>query len=54
MAAKSAATPSGRVYSPPEDMAAAALFLASDESRAMHGSTVLLDEGMLAGAFWAK
>lgn len=54
MAAKAAATPSNRTYSPPEEMAKAALFLASDEVRAMHGSTILLDEGASAGAFWAK
>ena len=54
MAAKAAATPSGRTYSPPEEMAAAAVSLASEESRAMHGATILLDEGMSAGAFCAK
>jgi 3-oxoacyl-[acyl-carrier protein] reductase len=53
MAAKRAATPSGRTYSPPEEMAAAVSFLASEESRAMHGATILLDEGISAGAFWA-
>jgi 3-oxoacyl-[acyl-carrier protein] reductase len=42
-------TPSGRTYSDPEDMAALAAFLASDEARAMHGSTVLMDEGFSAG-----
>lgn len=42
-------TPSGRTYSEAEDMAAAAVFLASDEARAMHGSTMVLDEGMSAG-----
>jgi 3-oxoacyl-[acyl-carrier protein] reductase len=54
MAAKAIATPSNRTYSPPEEMAAAILFLASDDARAMHGSTILLDEGASAGAFWAK
>jgi 3-oxoacyl-[acyl-carrier protein] reductase len=54
MAAKEASTPSNRTYSPPEEMAKAALFLASDDIRAMHGTTILLDEGISAGAFWAK
>jgi NAD(P)-dependent dehydrogenase (short-subunit alcohol dehydrogenase family) len=44
-----ALTPSRRKFSPPEDIAAGALFLASDESRAMHGATLLLDEGRAAG-----
>jgi hypothetical protein len=35
-------------------MARAALFLASDDVRAMHGTTILLDEGHSAGAFWGK
>ncbi len=30
-------------------MAETALFLASDASRAMHGSTLLMDEGFSAG-----
>jgi 3-oxoacyl-[acyl-carrier protein] reductase len=42
-------TPSRRVYSKPEDMARAALFLASDDGAAMYGSTILLDEGLAAG-----
>lgn len=42
-------TPSGRTYSEADDMARAALFLASDDSRAMHGSLMLLDEGFSAG-----
>jgi NAD(P)-dependent dehydrogenase (short-subunit alcohol dehydrogenase family) len=45
-AAKSAATPSRRVYSPPEEMALAILFLVSGEVNAMYGATVLLDEGI--------
>lgn len=46
MAAKAQATPSGRVYSPPEDMAAAILFLCAGEVNAMYGATMLLDEGL--------
>ena len=42
-------TPSKRVYSKPEDMAKAALYLASDDSVAMYGSTLVLDEGLIAG-----
>lgn len=42
-------TPSRRVYSLPEDMARAALYLASDDSVAMYGSTLVLDEGITAG-----
>jgi 3-oxoacyl-[acyl-carrier protein] reductase len=44
-----ARTPSGQAYSAPEDMAETALFLASDASRAMHGATLLMDEGFSAG-----
>lgn len=42
-------TPSGRTYSEADDMAAAAVYLASDDARAMHGATMVLDEGMSAG-----
>lgn len=42
-------TPSNRVYSKPEDMAKAALYLASEDSVAMYGSTLVLDEGLIAG-----
>jgi 3-oxoacyl-[acyl-carrier protein] reductase len=42
-------TPSNRSFSPPEEMASAALFLVGDNARAMHGSTMLLDEGRSAG-----
>ncbi len=47
--AMAARTPSGRTYSEPEDMAALAAFLASDELRAMHGAVLLADEGISAG-----
>ncbi|SFB78441.1 3-oxoacyl-[acyl-carrier protein] reductase [Polaromonas sp. OV174] len=49
MKAITAATPSGRAFSDVEDIAAVALFLASDDSRAMHGSCLLADEGISAG-----
>jgi 3-oxoacyl-[acyl-carrier protein] reductase len=42
-------TPSRRAFSPAEEMARAALFMASDEGNAMYGSTMLLDEGLTAG-----
>ncbi len=42
-------TPSGRTYSDSMDMARAALFMASDDSRAMHGSLLVLDEGLSLG-----
>ncbi|MCC7274676.1 MAG: SDR family oxidoreductase [Alphaproteobacteria bacterium] len=54
LALRRALTPSGRTYSDAADMAAAALFLASEESRAMHGATLLLDEGATAGAYFSK
>lgn len=44
-----ATTPSNRKFSEPGDMAGAALFLASEQGRAMHGATMLLDEGRSAG-----
>lgn len=47
--AMAARTPSGRTYSTPEEMAGIAVFLASDEARAMHGSCVLADEAFSAG-----
>jgi 3-oxoacyl-[acyl-carrier protein] reductase len=47
--AMAARTPSGRTYSTPEDMAGLIAFLASDAARAMHGATVLMDEGFSAG-----
>jgi len=47
--AMTARTPSGRTYSSAEDIVNVVAFLASDESRAMHGSCVLADEGFSAG-----
>jgi len=47
--AMAARTPSGRTYSPPAEMAGMVAFLASDEARSMHGSTILMDEGISAG-----
>lgn len=44
-----ARTPSNRTYSDPEDMAAAALFMASDAGRAMYGELMVLDEGFSLG-----
>ncbi|MBC7392291.1 MAG: SDR family oxidoreductase [Variovorax sp.] len=49
VAAIAAATPSGRAFSSVEDISAIALFLASDDSRAMHGSCLLADEGISCG-----
>jgi 3-oxoacyl-[acyl-carrier protein] reductase len=43
------ATPSKRVYSDPEEMAELVWYLAGPAARAMHGSTVLIDEGLAAG-----
>jgi 3-oxoacyl-[acyl-carrier protein] reductase len=47
--AMSVRTPSGRTFSSADDIADIILFLASDVSRAMHGSCVLADEGFSAG-----
>ncbi len=44
-----ARTPSPRVYSDAEDMARAALFLSCDDSKAMYGHTMTLDEGLSLG-----
>lgn len=44
-----ARTPTERVYSEPEDMAAIAVFLASPGAIAIHGTTILADEGFSAG-----
>jgi 3-oxoacyl-[acyl-carrier protein] reductase len=44
-----AATPSPRIFAEAEEIAGAALFLASPESRPMHGSVMLMDQGRSAG-----
>jgi NAD(P)-dependent dehydrogenase (short-subunit alcohol dehydrogenase family) len=49
MSALKAATPSTRIFSDAEDVAELALFLASPAARGMHGSSVLMDEGLAAG-----
>lgn len=46
MAAKAALTPSQRVYSPPEEMAASILFLCAGEVNALYGATLVIDEGL--------
>ena len=38
-------TPSGRDFVPPQDMAGAAVFLASDDSKAVHGMNLVVDDG---------
>jgi 3-oxoacyl-[acyl-carrier protein] reductase len=43
------ATPSTRIFSEPEDIAELAYFLTTPAARAMHGSTLLIDEGLSAG-----
>ncbi len=42
-------TPSGRTYSPAEEMAGIALLLASEDGRALHGATIVADEGISLG-----
>ena len=42
-------TPSGRTYSEAEEMAGIALLLASEDGRALHGATIVADEGLSAG-----
>jgi NAD(P)-dependent dehydrogenase (short-subunit alcohol dehydrogenase family) len=41
-------TPTGRDFLSPEEMTGAAVFLASDDSAAMHGATVMVDAGWSA------
>ena len=37
----------------PEDIASAALFLASDESTFINGHNLIVDGGLLGGRFWS-
>ena len=41
-------TPTGRAFLDPTDIAGAALFLASDDAKAMHGAILLVDDGWCA------
>ncbi|MDH5748521.1 MAG: SDR family oxidoreductase [Rhodospirillales bacterium] len=41
-------TPTGRDFLPPADMAGTAVFLASDDARAVHGQNVVVDDGFSA------
>lgn len=47
--ALASATPSGRAFADVDDIVAVALFLASDDSRAMHGACLVADEGISLG-----
>jgi len=42
-------TPSKRLFADPNEIAGAALFLASADARSMYGATVLIDNGITAG-----
>lgn len=42
-------TPSNTIFSDPADIAQAAMFLLSPAARAMHGSVLLIDEGVATG-----
>lgn len=42
-------TPSNTTFSDPADIARMVVYLASDDARPMHGSSVLMDEGVAAG-----
>jgi 3-oxoacyl-[acyl-carrier protein] reductase len=44
----------GRLHSMPEEIAVMAVFLASDDALPMHGSTVMMDEGVSTGVSWPK
>lgn len=42
-------TPSKRLFADPDEIAGAALFLASADAQSMHGATILMDQGITAG-----
>lgn len=44
-----ARTPSKQTFADPDEIAGAALFLASDDARSMYGATLLMDQGATAG-----
>ncbi len=50
LARKAAATPTGRVYTPAGEIAEAALFFVSGAVKAIHGTTLLIDEGQLSSS----
>jgi len=52
LATMTRATPSGQTYSRPEEMAGIVAFLASEETRAIHGATILVDQGRTAGLIY--
>jgi 3-oxoacyl-[acyl-carrier protein] reductase len=42
-------TPSNTTFSDPVDIARMVVYLATDDARPMHGSSILMDEGVAAG-----
>lgn len=44
-------TPSNTIFSNAREIASAAVYLASEDARPMHGSLVVMDEGLSAGIF---
>jgi 3-oxoacyl-[acyl-carrier protein] reductase len=42
-------TPSKRLFTDPDEIAGATLFLASEDAKSMFGSTVIMDEGVTSG-----
>lgn len=44
-----ARTPSKHLFADPNEIAGAALFLASTDAQSMHGATILMDQGITAG-----
>lgn len=42
-------TPSRQLFADPDEIAGAAVFLASDDAQAMYGTSILMDQGVTAG-----